>query len=149
VTEDVVIRKTVTEDWARLWTLLQHMGLTKSRARSRELLESFIGNDQHCLTVAEANNELIGYAWAQSYGQHLRTLDITARLHDLFVLPTHRKRGIAEQLLKAVIEWAKVSNVKYLQWQANKASAAFYERLGYGAIPDPDPEHPFFEIEFK
>jgi GNAT superfamily N-acetyltransferase len=78
----------------------------------------------------------------------LRLGEATARLNDLFVLPEYRKQGIAKELLESFIAWAKTNNVKYLQWQANKTSTAFYEPLGYVSIPDPDPEHPFFEIEF-
>jgi GNAT superfamily N-acetyltransferase len=125
VTRVVVIRKAVEEDGAQLWRLLQQMGLTKSEGVSRGLLKSFIKAQQHCLVVAEVNNEPVGYAWAQSYGQHLRTLDITARLNDLFVLSTHRNKGIAKQLLNAVIEWAQKSKAHYLQWQANKAECGF------------------------
>lgn len=125
------------------------MGQVRSTEVTRALFEKFVSHPQHCIIVAEGNQTLLGYAWAQSYGQHLRTGDVTARLNDLFVLPEHRKLGIARGLLESVITWAKENNVKYLQWQANKTSTAFYERLGYVSTPDPDPEHPFFEIEFN
>jgi GNAT superfamily N-acetyltransferase len=116
--------------------------------RSRVLFESYINSSQHCILVAEQST-LIGYAWAQSYGPHLRSSDTTARLNDLFVLAEYRHQGIAKELLESVMDWAKTSGVKYLQWQANKTSVSFYEHLGHKAIPDPDPEHPFFEIEFE
>jgi GNAT superfamily N-acetyltransferase len=143
-----VNRKATANDWEKIYPLLGEMGLVRDSERSRALFKQFVTHPQHCIIVAEVNQDLLGYAWAQSYGAHLRTSDITARLNDLFVLPAYRKHGIARGLLGAVTAWAKENNVRYLQWQANNSSTAFYERLGHVAIPDPDPEHPFFEIEF-
>jgi GNAT superfamily N-acetyltransferase len=145
---NVKFRKAELKDWERIHPLLEQMGLVHSKEKSQFLFEQFIIQPQHSIIVAENNQDLVGYAWAQSYGVHLRTSDVTARLNDLFVLPNYRNQGIAKGLLEFVTEWAKESNVKYLQWQANKSSTPFYERLGYISIPDPDPEHPFFEIEF-
>jgi GNAT superfamily N-acetyltransferase len=145
---NVKFRKAAVTDWEQLCPLLEGMGLVRDREKSQILFEDYVSRVHHCIVIAENNQDLLGYAWAQSYGAHLRTSDVTARLNDLFVLPDYRKQGIAKGLLRAVTNWAIESNVKYLQWQANKSSAAFYERLGHISIPDPDPEHPFFEIEF-
>ena len=69
-------------------------------------------------------------------------------MHDLYVVPTHRRRGVAKRLMGAVEDWARQNDVTYLQWQANRASVPFYEALGLQGVTDPDPEHPFFEIHF-
>ena len=50
--------------------------------------------------------------------------------------------------MEAVEDWARRRDVTYLQWQANRESASFYEALGFESIIDPDPESPFFEIHF-
>jgi GNAT superfamily N-acetyltransferase len=146
---DVKFRKATVDDWKQIIPLLEGMGLVRDLDRSRVLFETYVQHPRHGIVVAEIEQKLVGYAWAQSYGAHLRTTNVTARLNDLFVLPAYRKQGVAKGLLESVIVWAKTSNVKYLQWQANKTSITFYERLGYVNIPDPDPEHPFFEIEFS
>lgn len=145
---NVKFRKATVEDWEMILPLLEGTGLVRSLEVTRVLFEKFVNHSQHCIIVAEKNQNLVGYAWAQSYGLHLRTSDITTRLNDLFVLSEYRNQGIAKGLLESVISWAKENNVKYLQWQANKTSATFYKRLGYVSVPDPDPEHPFFELEF-
>jgi GNAT superfamily N-acetyltransferase len=144
----VTFRKVIKDDWEKIYPLLEGMGKVRRAEVSQNLFTQFVDQSQHCIIVAESNQTLVSYAWAQSYGSHLRTGDITARLNDVFVLPDYRQKGIATGLLESVVTWSKENNVKYLQWQANKTSTAFYERLGHIAIPDPDPEHPFFEIEF-
>jgi GNAT superfamily N-acetyltransferase len=149
VTVNVKFRKAAVTDWEQLYRLLEHMGLVRDREKSRALFENYVSRAHHCIIIAENNQDLLGYAWAQSYGAHLRTSDVTARLNDLFILPDYRKKGIAKGLLESVITWAQENNIKYLQWQANKSSAAFYERLGYVSIPDPDPEHPFLKLSFS
>jgi GNAT superfamily N-acetyltransferase len=146
---NVKFRKAEISDWEKMYPLLGQMGLVRDTETSRALFENYVHHPQHGIIVAESEQDLFGYAWAQSYGSHLRTSDVTARLNDLFVLLAYRRQGIAKGLLGAVIAWARGNNVRYLQWQANKTSAAFYERLGHVSIPDPDPEHPFFEIEFN
>jgi GNAT superfamily N-acetyltransferase len=146
---NVKFRKATLEDWTNLYPLLEQMGSVQSEEKSRERFERLLEDYLHFIVIAENVENLVGYAWAQSYGVHLRSGDITARLNDLFVISSQRHQGIAKGLLESVITWAKTANVRYLQWQANKTSIAFYERLGHVAIPDPDPEHPFFEIEFK
>jgi GNAT superfamily N-acetyltransferase len=78
----------------------------------------------------------------------LRTGARTARLHDLFVTPDHRRRGIGSALFLAVKTWAERRGVRYLEWQASRAALPFYERLGYTGDPCPQPDYPFFEIEF-
>jgi GNAT superfamily N-acetyltransferase len=144
----VKFRRATLEDWSSLYPLLEQMGSTQSEEKSRARFKEILEDKLHFIVVAESKN-LVGYAWTQSYGAHLRSGDVTARLNDLFVTPAQRNQGIAKGLLESVIVWAQTLNVGYLQWQANKKSAAFYERLGHVAILDPDPEHPFFEIEFK
>jgi GNAT superfamily N-acetyltransferase len=149
VSTHVKFRGATLEDWASFYPLLEQIGSVQSESKSRGRFKEILEDDLHFIIVAEVSETLVGYAWAQSYGRHLRSGNVTARLNDLFVTPAQRKQGIARGLLESVVAWAKESNIKYLQWQTNKTSTAFYERLGHVAIHDPDPEHPFFEIEFN
>ncbi len=64
------------------------------------------GRPEHCLSVAVASGELVGYAWAQDYGPGLRRWWSVARLHDLYVTPGWRRRGVGRTLFEAVREWA-------------------------------------------
>jgi len=100
----------------------------------------------HLLCVAGRCGGLIGYAWAQDYGPHLRTGEAIVRIHDLFVEPGMRRRGVGKELFTYARRWAAGRGATYLQWQASRDALPFYAALGLAGDPCPDPEHPFFEI---
>ena len=142
------VRHATSEDWDVVWSLLQGMGKVGPMEAARQRFERIVRSPDHYLPVAVSPDGIVGYAWAQDYGAHLRTGDRTARLHDLFVRPDHRGRGIGAAIFQAAREWARQEGVRYLEWQASLSAVPFYERLGYSGDPCPQPEHPFFEIDF-
>jgi GNAT superfamily N-acetyltransferase len=106
--------------------------------------------DDHVLLVAVTDGEasVLGYAWAQDYGSHLRSGKSVARLNDQFVAPTYRRSGTGTRLFVSVVRWVEERGVTWLQWQASSAALPFYERLGLAGDPCPDQGHPFFELDF-
>lgn len=96
------------------------------RARIREI----IADDRMLLLVA--GSEPVGYAFAQDFGRHPRREFTTGRLHDLFVLESHRRRGIARQLMDAVARWSRQRRM-ILDWQSRWDGVPFYESLGLTA----------------
>jgi ribosomal protein S18 acetylase RimI-like enzyme len=55
-------------------------------------------------------------------------------LNDLFVLPTARKRGVGEALLRRAEEFARETNAKGLEletWVDNLPAQRLYEKLGW------------------
>jgi len=142
------IRRATSEDWDAVWPLLQGMGKVGSMDAARQRFERIVRDPSHYFSIAIYDSALVGYAWAQDYGAHLRTGDRTARLHDLFVWPERRGRGIGAAIFHAVQEWARQEGVRYLEWQASLSAVPFYERLGYTGDPCPQPEYPYFEIDF-
>jgi hypothetical protein len=84
--------------------------------------------EDHYIPVAILNNKVLGYVWVQDYGPHIRLGHRKARLNDL---------------------WCEKRNVKWLEWQSSESALAFYEKLGFKGERCPDPEHPFFEIEYE
>ncbi len=138
------------EDWAQTWPLMQAMGTREPVDQVERRYRAALDDPFWCVVVAEVDHELLGYAVAQDYGDHLRGgFDgRIARLHDVFVAPGRRHQGAGRALVDAVRTWA-AGRVRYLQWQAHESRAApFYQRLGYQGAPCPQPDYPEFEIDF-
>src|SRR6266542_1677886 len=145
----VTIRPARAADWPHLWPLLQAMGGTDSETAAHERLRRYAERSEHCLPVAIVEGKLVGYAWAQDYGPHLRSGERTARLHDLYVAPEWRRRGVGRGLFEAIREWAVGHSIRWLQWQASREAVPFYARLGLVGDTKSDLEaHPFYEIDF-
>jgi GNAT superfamily N-acetyltransferase len=144
------IRPGMPEDWSAILPLLegvegQELGQNDA---ARRRFDHIVQSHDHSLPVAIAGDRLVAYGWVRDYGPHLRSGARTARLHDVFVDPDHRRRGIGAALLMAIKTWAGDKGVRYLEWQASLSAVPFYERLGYTGDPCPQPSYPFFEIEF-
>ncbi len=120
---------------------------TQSVAALRLRLGRVLARDDHVVLVVERNDDLIGYAWAQDYGPHLRAGTRAVRLHDLFVAPPDRRQGTGRRLFEAVRAWATEREATWLQWQAGSDSRAFYETLGLEPTPSDEKLHPFYELE--
>lgn len=144
---DHLPRPARAEDWPALVPLLRAMGSQEDEEARRRFLR-LAHSDDHYLPVASAGTRLVGYGWVQDYGPHLRSGARTVRLHDLFVLPDHRRAGLGTLLFGAMRGWAEQRGARYLEWQASQSALPFYERLGYQGDPCPQPEYPFFEVVF-
>jgi len=145
---DYHLRPARPEDWEILRPLLHAMG-SQSDERARHRFAHITDTPDHYLPVAVVGDRLGGYGWVQDYGPHLRRGERTARIHDLFVAPDQRKRGIGAALFQAMKVWAEQRGVRYLEWQASQAALPFYARLGYKGDSCPQPDYPFFVIEFQ
>lgn len=88
-------------------------------------------------------------AEAQFYGVAMRRAFGSARLHDLFIEPTWRRRGLGGALFAEVEAWAHaLPQCPYLEWQSSATGVSFYEQMGLvGNEADNSDEYPFFEIE--
>lgn len=145
--EKVEIRQATTADFLRILPLLEGFGRLEPDG-AQERFESIVQLPDRAVFVAEIEDGLVGYAFVQGYGPRLRSGEESARLHDLFTLPEYRNRGIARALLEAVKNWCRARGSRYLEWQSSKYAVAFYESLGLKGDPCPQPEYPFFEIDF-
>jgi GNAT superfamily N-acetyltransferase len=87
-----------------------------------------------CL-LAEADGEVVGYAlFFPTYSTCLGRQGLW--LEDLFVLESHRHRGIGRALLMRVAQLAVARGCGRLEWSVldwNEPALAFYQRLG--AVP--------------
>lgn len=129
--------------------MLRDMGTDDEEVVARQRFELLLREPAWAIFGAEDDGRLVGYAAIQDYGTHLRLGDMhrMSRLHDLYVRPGERRRGVGRALMKAVKGWA-AEHVRYVQWQAGRqTSAPFYEHLGYRGDAFPQPSYPTFCID--
>lgn len=153
--EAVAVRRLGAGELTAVWPLLygmDHGGASPPAGPVPEEVAARVARlyarAEQCLLGATVGDGLVGYAWAQDYGPGLRRWWSVARLHDLYVAPAWRRRGVGRALFGAVREWAtRQETVKYLEWQASLPALGFYERLGLRGDTRSDLEqHPYFEI---
>jgi len=147
MTSDRRLRPATPTDWEVLLPLLRSMGSQADETARQRFVQLTRASD-HYLPVVLTDTSVVGYGWVQDYGPHLRSGERTARLHDLFVSPPQRRQRLGAALFLAIKAWAEQRGVRYLEWQASHAALPFYERLGYKGDPCPQPDYPFFEIQF-
>jgi len=112
---------------------LDFYGVARNPSAEREFLEARLSAADSSGFGAFANGEIAGFALCHHAYNSLRLAPAWI-LHDLFVSPEHRRRGIAEALLGAMHNQAKsagVSEVILSTAHDNKNAQALYEKLGY------------------
>lgn len=82
--------------------------------------------------VALEGSKIVGTCAAFLTGGRSNILkDLSATLAGIYVLPEHRKRGIARELTVRAIAWCKDHSVKTIRLQASRAGRPLYESLGF------------------
>jgi GNAT superfamily N-acetyltransferase len=113
--------------------------------------QALVVRDDYCLPMADQGGQVIGYALAQDYGPNLRLRFTIGRLHDLYVAPQCRRRGVGRLLMENVFGWARGRpEPMILHWQASLDAVAFYEALGLVADRVGDyPDYPGFSLDLR
>ncbi|NBD26883.1 GNAT family N-acetyltransferase [Paenibacillus glycinis] len=146
IASTLIIREARQEDIAMLWEFLQPYSDHENAFMKRVSLK--MSDTDHHIAIAMTGAQIVGYAWVQDYGAHVRTGFKTARFHDLIVAEPWRMRGIGRELFQSVKSWSQHRGVRWLQWEASPKAVVFYERIGLTGDPCPQPDYQFFEIEF-
>lgn len=145
---DCIIRSARPEDFPHLIPLMKSFaGVRDDGLEDR--FRHVTSSADHVLVVAILEDSIVGYAMAQGHGPRLRSGEETVRLNDLVVSDAHRRRGVGRALFEAVKDWVKARGSRYLEWQSSKTGVAFYASLGLKGDPCPQPDYPFFEIDFQ
>jgi len=88
--------------------------------------------------VVESDGALVAFAlYFSNYSTFLTRAGLY--LEDIFVLPSHRRRGIGKALLSRVAAIALARNAGRLEWSVldwNTSAIAFYEGVGAAVLPD-------------
>jgi GNAT superfamily N-acetyltransferase len=107
-----------------------------------------LDSELECVLVAVEGEEIIGVALAHQWDDYLMSGRKQIRFSTLHVLPDQRRRGAGRALFEGIIQWSESVGATWLEWYASPAAVPFYERLGFRGVTCPQPEYPYFEIEF-
>ncbi len=113
-----------------------HYGETSDATRSAGWLDENLSTSRIRAFVAEQDGKLIGFAITVELPASLRLAHFW-QIRDLFVLPTHRRLGVARSLLASVREAAIASSALRLVVQTeedNRPALRLYTGSGYAAI---------------
>lgn len=104
---------------------------------SRNLVESLLLEEDVATYVAEESNEIVGYGMIFN-----EEMGWSARVISLAVLPEHRLRGVARELMRIMEERGRAWNAKKLALEVgvtNVPALNLYLHAGFhieGTVPD-------------
>ncbi|WP_350285935.1 GNAT family N-acetyltransferase [uncultured Croceitalea sp.] len=96
--------------------------------RSKELVLKSIANSL-CFGVYNESNDQIAFA------RVVTDYVVFAWVMDVFVIESHRGKGIAKQLINHIVSIPELSQVNGFGLRTNDAHS-LYEKFGFGEIPD-------------
>jgi GNAT superfamily N-acetyltransferase len=98
-------------------------------------LRSQLSDDAVAVFVAERDGEVVGYVYAGLEPQSWKELrEACGFIHDVAVLETGRRLGVATALVNAAIDWLRSRGApRVVLWSAdgNQAAHRLFERLGF------------------
>ncbi|WP_346243676.1 GNAT family N-acetyltransferase [Shouchella clausii] len=145
---NVLIRESVQHDGPSVCKLMMEQGSPDDQHRLEHRFKRYSNDSHHYIAVAEEQDELIGYVWAQDFGVHLRTGTKLCRLQELYVLPEHRSKGAGRQLFKGVLRWSHIRHATWLQWHASFSATAFMKSLAMNLSTKRDKAFPAMKSTF-
>lgn len=94
----------------------------------QDLLAAYLADPRHALFVAVEDGLVVGHVRGNVHLQPDRASDLY--LDNLGTAPSHQRRGIATQLVQALVAWGKAQGCTYV-WLAtetdNTGAILFYE----------------------
>lgn len=121
------------------------MPLAEAEARTADdwawlvKLGSTSGRD--CPLLAQLGGTPLGLAWAKVDASDASIVN----LFQVWVAPEARGRGLAVALLDAALGWARSRGARAMQLGVvcgNEAARQLYERAGFRAVGEPEPQRP-------
>ncbi len=147
--DNIAIRKATIDDFDELFKLrlmskkeeLKYSNtlkpITKSKHYYREYLQFDLTKPDRILFVAEDRNKIVGAILAKFFTP-LRISryhkEGKGHISNLFVDKEHRKKGVAENLVKSALEWLKSNKVPHVSLEIhmdNKAAIKLYDKMGF------------------
>lgn len=95
--------------------------------------------------VAEVQGEFVGMAWARIEA----SVPATAHIYQMWVAPTHRKKGVGRKLLVEMIDWSKLCGARRIVLGVtcgDSFARRLYTWAGFVATGNPEPLRPMSEL---
>lgn len=139
---EIKIRKVSPEDkesfvevYMRAYQSLSDYKYT-SRSEVKNYFKWLYKRDKEGFFVAEKEGQPVGFIavdgnWIDQEGE--KVLEI----HELFVLPEERRKGVGSMLLKKILEYGKEKGLKRVElWvgKTNHQAICFYKKFGFKEI---------------
>lgn len=137
------IRKGTIEDMPRVLELIRELAVFEKQPEAVEVTvadlerDGFGANPLFQTLVAESNGVIPGIALF--YNRYSTWKGKTIHLEDLIVSEKYRGSGIGMKLYQAVMEEAKMQNVRRVEWNVldwNTPAISFYEKTGAVVFKD-------------
>jgi ribosomal protein S18 acetylase RimI-like enzyme len=137
---EVIIRKAVESDAARLWTLMRDLAIFEKYIDSFAITPEIVIEsgfrkkppDFYCLVAADINNNIAGML-VYYFLPHTAQNRPAIYMKELYVDQEYRGRQIGEKLMAGLKKVAEENNCGQIKWTVapwNEGGKRFYERLG-------------------
>jgi GNAT superfamily N-acetyltransferase len=110
---------------------------SEQREATIEYLKGNINSDSLVCYIALENNTIISMVILCVYKVLPKLYNITGvigYIYNVFTVKSYRGRGLAEELLKSIIEEAKKREIKELYLNAEEKAMPLYKRIGFKNI---------------
>ncbi len=139
-----VVRKARKTDFENVFKLIvelahfEKLAPPSKTAKKRLFYDSFGSKRKNNILVAQAENEIVGYAfYFFTYSSFLARK--TLYLEDIFISHKYRTKGIGKQIFKELIKTAEKEKCGRMEWCVldwNKNAIRFYNKLGAKPLKD-------------
>jgi len=142
-TGEIIIRTALPEDLATLLTFEQDLILTE-RPMDPTIQEgsihyydigAMIDDPDIEVVVAEQSGALIGSGYARiETGRHYLKHRQHAYLGFMYVVPTHRGKGVNQMIIAALRQWAlsrQITELRLTVYETNESAIRAYEKAGF------------------
>lgn len=142
------IRRATVEDYERLKEIkLKAKGSEKrynrslksvreNRSKYLSYLKSDLTDGRRAVFVAMEKDRAVGMITGRIYTTlPIRRFPRKGHISNLFVMPGHRRKGVAMKLVRALLGWFREEGIKDVHlgvFLKNKSALAMFRKLGFG-----------------
>ena len=104
---------------------------------SRDDYNAVVQDPKQTILLLLEESNIVGAAWLverMHVGGQAIEMPV-AFMQEFCTRESRRRRGLGQELMKAVEQWAKerdVARIEFNVWAGNKSAISFYEKLGFG-----------------